>query len=136
MKQRLSLFATLSIILLFAALAYAVQGVGKEVRFPKGKSAATYVGRIPATDVDYDAYILRARARQTLSVSLTSKDPAAHLIVYSLDRGPTDDQIAPAKPGVKSIRKWSGKLPEAGSYSVQVYGKRPRTPYSLTVSIR
>ena len=107
------------------------------VRFAKGSTSAAFKGRIPKSEYDYDAYLLkRANARQTLSFTLESADPAARVVVYAMDLGPADDLIAPAKLGGAPLRKWSGKLPVTGGYSVQVYGKRPGTLYTLKVSLK
>ena len=113
------------------------QGKEQAVRFAKGSATATYKGRVPKSEYDYDAYLLkRARAGQTLGFTLESADPAARVVVYAMDLGPADDLIAPAKLGGAPLRKWSGKLPVTGGYSVQVYGKRPGTLYTLKVSLK
>ncbi|MDX1932097.1 MAG: hypothetical protein SFU56_05800 [Capsulimonadales bacterium] len=111
------------------------QGVEKEVRFRRGEKSVVLTGRIPKTAFDYDAYVMRARAGQRLSVRLTASDKAAGLRIYSLERGPIDDQIAPTRTTGDLPRDWSGKLPESGRYSIQVYGKRQGTSYKLRVAV-
>jgi len=114
------------------------QGKEQAIRFAKGSAAsATYKGRVPKSEYDYDAYLLkRAKAGQVLGFTLESADPAARVVVYAMELGPTEDLIAPAKLGGAPLRKWSGKLPVTGGYSVQVYGKRPGTSYTLKVSLK
>jgi hypothetical protein len=92
-------------------------GTETQVRFAKGRSSASYKGTLPVGTAEYDAYVLRARAGQSLSVRLTSDDAAAYVIVFAMDLGPAEDRMTPEEP----IRDWSGKLPVSGGYSVQVY---------------
>lgn len=102
------------------------------VKFPRGRSSADLKGTIPNHPGDYHAFVVKARKGQTLGFRLQSRDADAHVIVYSLDLGPADDQITPRR----TLTQWSGRLPVTGSYAVQVYGKRARTPFTLTVAIR
>ena len=113
--------AVLLAVALFTSFSYpsSTSAAGKEtqVRFAKGRSSASYNGALPVGTAEYDAYVLRARAGQTLTVSLDSEDEKAYLVVYSMDLGPGEDRITPEG----AVRDWTGPLPVSGQYSVQVY---------------
>jgi|GEM_PF-255115 hypothetical protein len=146
MKRRtapmmLAASALAAVLLLTPAVTgWAKQGREQAVRFAPGKAATvTLKGHLPKSEYDYDAYTLRAKAGQTLTVTLDAKEKSAYLVVYSMDLGPTEDQIAPPNGKAGSavrLRKWSGKLPVTGGYSVQVYGKRAGAPYSLRLALK
>ena len=114
--------------------------VEKRVVFKSGK--AVFKGKLPRTYADYDAYVLRARKGQTITVKLATSDPDASFSVYETkELGPDEDSIYFG--GEERARLWSGKLPITSEYSVQVYGvssiddKNPSgAVYTLEVSLR
>jgi hypothetical protein len=109
----------LAILLFFIATIDAQ--VEKRVVFAKGKSSATLRGNLPRNYADYDAYVVRARRGQTLSVKLTSSDPNAYITVYETKQlGPDEDMIS---AGEDYPRAWSGRLPITSEY-VQRTGLR------------
>ena len=128
----------IALILLLSSTLYSQ--VERRVVFAKGKTSATVRGTLPRNYADYDAYIVRARKGQTLSVKLVTNDPNAYITVYETkELGPDEDLIS---AGEDFRRAWSGKLPITSEYSVQVYGARSiddrstRAAYSLEISIK
>lgn len=95
----------------------------RRVVFPKGKNTVTYRAKLQRQYADYDAYVLRARRGQTLSVKLISSDPNAYLSIYETKvLGPTEDSMI--AENVQYPREWSGKMPITSEYSIQIYGVR------------
>ena len=114
--------------------------VAKRVVFAKGKSSAILRGKLPIKHADYDAYIIRGRMGQTLSVKLTTDEPNAYIKIFeSRQLGPDEDLMSVDE---EYPRQWSGKLPLTSMYSVQVYGVRApdqnsaRAAYSIEISVR
>ncbi len=111
----------------FAALTSA-DGVTKRIRFARGKSSITLKGAVIRGD--RDTYIVRAKAEQLMTVTITSKENNAVFQVrgpdgeYLQDAGEEDDAR-----GVTNI------LPENGDYKIIVGGTRGNVSYRLTVSI-
>lgn len=131
----------LAILLLTVALVYPPEifadGIVKRVVFGKGKSSAAYRGKLPK-QFDYDAYVLRARKSQVLSVKLISDDAEGFLAIYETQEyGPDEDTIL--EYGERR-KEWSGRLPITSEYSVQVYDASEngvnRAPYTIEISIR
>lgn len=95
----------------------------RRVVFPKRKNTVAYRAKLQRQYADYDAYVLRARRGQTLSVKLTSTDANAYISIYETkELGPTEDSMI--AEDVRFPREWSGKLPLTSEYSIQVYGVR------------
>lgn len=94
--------------------------ITKRVVFPKGKKSVSYKGKLTRQYASYDAYLLRAKKSQTLTVKLTTTDRDASFAVYETkELGPDEDTILPNN---ETLRQWTGKLPITSEYSVQVYG--------------
>ena len=94
--------------------------IESRVIFKKGKTLAVFSGKLPRNYADYDAYVLRARKGQTLTVKLNAADPNASITIYETKEfGPDEDMISPAN---KNLRQFTGKPPITSEYSVQVYG--------------
>ena len=112
----------------------------RQVKFQRGQNSASFVGKLPRQYADYDAYLIRARKGQTLTVRLLSDDEQASITVYETKEfGPDQDRITPEET---TLKKWSGKLPITSEYSVQVYGatsfdqQGSGRPYTLEISIK
>ena len=128
-------------LLILLALVYSAQAqTVKKVQFPKGKTEVTVKGKLPVNYGDYQAYVLRARKGQTLSVELISDDGDSSITIYETKKlGPGEDGITPAET---YLREWTGKLPVTSEYSVQIYGpgdfnkKGTGKPYTLKISVR
>lgn len=117
-RRCVSVFFAIASLLLFPAMLCAQ--VEKRVVFAKGKSSASYRGRLPRNYAAYDAYFFRAKRGQTLTVMLTTTDPRAYLAIYETKQlGPDEDMIS---TGEEYPRNWSGQLPITSEYSVQIYG--------------
>lgn len=126
---------------LLLALALAVGGASlaadgiesRPLKFAKGASSATVKGSIAGRQtIDYK---LRARAGQTMTVSLKSGNPG--LAFNVLPPGSKDVAIE----GAIGLQDWSGTLPADGEYTVRTYLDRAgarrgeKTSYTLTVAI-
>jgi hypothetical protein len=126
-------------LLLWAAPATYAQKT-RQVRFQRGQNSATFAGKLPRQYADYDAYVIRARKGQTLTVRLVSDDEQASITVYETKEfGPDQDRITPEET---TLKEWSGKLPITSEYSVQVYGatsfdqKGSGKPYTIEISVK
>jgi hypothetical protein len=132
LRMLLALSASLS--LMTSSLAYADGIETRAVQFAKGKSSATIDGTIKG-DQTID-YTLRARAGQTMSVKLATKNGANYFNV--LPPGSNDEALFVGSSGGN---EWTGALPVDGEYKVRVYlmrsaARRNETAsYTLTVGI-
>ena len=94
--------------------------IEKRVVFKKGKTSAVFTGKLPRFYADYDAYVLRARKGQTITLKLTTTDRDASFAIYETKvYGPDEDLIFPQN---EMNRRYTGRLPITSEYSVQVYG--------------
>lgn len=137
-QKSIGIVCALLIVLTFA---FTAQGQAvKRVQFQKGQSSANFKGSLPRGYADFDAYILRARKGQVLSVKLITDDMDAYLIVYETKLLVPDEERQ--TPEGDNTREWSGKLPITSEYSVQIYGTRDVNKkgtgkaYQLEISIR
>lgn len=133
-SSRAGAIALALLILLILPLSPAEAGKEQRVRFQKGRTTAVLKGKLPRETAEYDAYIVRARAGQTLTVHLATEDKQAFVKVFALELGPAEDMMTPE--GDDIIQDWSGKLPVRGDYSVQVYTDGAGGNYTLEVTIR
>ncbi len=131
---RMLLAAVASLFLMAFSLAHADEIETRAVQFAQGKSSATIKGSLKG-DQTID-YTLRARAGQTMSVKLATKNGANHFNV--LPPGSNDEALFVGSSGGN---EWSGALPVDGEYKVRVYlmrsaARRNETAnYTLTVGI-
>lgn len=130
MKKIFAIF----MLLTAAGLAQAVGIKTQPVQFAKGTSSATIKGSIKG-DQTID-YTLRAKAGQTMSVTLATKHGANYFNV--LPPGSNDVALFVGSSGGN---EWSGALPADGEYKLRVYlmrsaARRNETAnYTLTVGI-
>lgn len=118
------------------------EGVRKVIQFPKGQSSATLAASVVRGDTD--RYDITANAGQTMTVSVSSKEKNAAFTIYQPGyrtvvedgvptiTGPT---LAGAGEGDDAM-KWTGPLPAAGKYLIEVGGTRGNASYKLTVTIK
>lgn len=111
-RTLLALFSFL--LLMTSSLAHAEGIETHVVQFSKGKSSAMIKGTIKG-DQTID-YTLRARAGQTMSVKLATKNSANYFNV--LPPGSHDEALF---VGSSSGNEWKGVLPFDGEYKVRVY---------------
>jgi hypothetical protein len=124
----------LSIALSLGSASLAADGIqSKTIQFAKGASSATVKGSIQGRQtIDYK---LRARAGQTMTVSLKSGNPG--LAFNVLPPGSKDVAIE----GAIGLQDWSGALPADGEYTVRTYLDRAgarrgeKASHTLTVAI-
>ncbi len=135
MKSYHKLSAVLaSLLLISVSVAQADAIETQPVQFAKGHSSATIRGTIKG-DQTID-YTLRARAGQTMSVTLATKHGANYFNV--LPPGSNDEALFVGSSG---SNEWTGTLPADGEYKVRVYLMRSAArrnevaDYTLTVGI-
>jgi len=134
LKLRAGAIAAALLVMLLSPVPPARAGKEQRVRFQRGRTTAILKGKLPRATAEYDAYIVRGRAGQTLTVHLATGDKQAFVKVFAMELGPTEDMLTPE--GDDIIQDWSGKLPVAGDYSVQVYTDGKGGDYTLEVTIR
>ena len=90
------------------------------VQIPKGANSATIKGQLKGPSNDVHDYLLRAKAGQTMTVSLQTNS-----ISTSFNVMPPDSQGEAIFQGeLEGKKQWSASLPEDGEYRVRVYLNR------------
>jgi len=125
---------SLALALAVAGTSLAADGIqSKPLQFAKGANSATVKGSIQGRQtIDYK---LRAKAGQTMKVTLKSGNPG--LAFNVLPPGSKDVAIE----GAIELQEWSGTLPADGEYAVRTYLDRAgarrgeKASYTLTVAI-
>ena len=131
-RKQLAVFA--SLLLMTTSLVYAYGIETREVQFAKGKSSAIIRSTIKG-DQTID-YTLRARAGQTMSVTLATRNGSNYFNV--LPPGSNDEALF---VGSSDGNKWTAALPADGEYKLRVYLMRNAARrnevanYALTVAI-
>ena len=130
------LVKVLALSVLISGLASAGE-VSKPIKFARGKSSKTIEGAVVRGDRDF--YTFEAKAKQTLSVKITSIENNAVFDLYApgakikkVDGFYEVDGKAMAEE--QTSRK--GVLPQSGKYLIVVGGTRGNATYKLTVAIR
>jgi hypothetical protein len=131
-RMALALLPALSLAAAGASLA--ADGIEtRPLQFAKGASSATVKGTIHGRQtIDYK---LRARAGQTMTVTVKSTNPG--LAFNVLPPGSQDVAI----PDAIAQQSWTGALPADGEYTVRTYLDRAgarrgeKSSYTLTVAI-
>ena len=116
------------IILVNVALLWAAS-VRERVRFAPGKDSAIVKGAVLRGE--RDRYIVGAKARQTMIVTITSLEDNA---VFEIGK-PGGGEFPGAASG-NDATKWRGILPASGDYVISVGGTRGNATYSLSIIIR
>jgi len=114
---------------LIATTVFAQTGKTQRVRFPRGRTTAVLKGAVVRGT--QDQYILGARAGQTMTVHITSREKNAVFTIL--------DPRATALPGTEEgvdATDWQGELPISGDYSIWVGPTRGNATYTLEVTIR
>jgi hypothetical protein len=135
-NQGTSMRKIFAILMLLAAAGLTQAGgiTSQPVQFAKGTSSATIKGSLKG-DQTID-YTLRAKAGQTMSVTLATKHGANYFNVL-----PPGSNDAALFVGSSGGNEWTGALPADGEYKVRVYlmrsaARRNETAnYTLTVGI-
>lgn len=118
------------IMIIAAALgAVSAEGVKKRIRFPRGSNSTVVEGAVIRGE--QDRYILGARARQTMTVSITSVEDNAVFHIYQPGAKKTLEGAAEAQ----DAKHWRGELPATGDYTIVVAGTRGNATYRLSVKI-
>ncbi|MCE7963438.1 MAG: hypothetical protein DYH05_13200 [Acidobacteria bacterium ACB1] len=110
----------------------------RRVVFPKGKNTVVYKGNLPRQIAERDSYIITLKKGQRLTVKLSTADASASFKIFELDKlGPDEDMIF---NGSATEREFSGSVPVASRYSIQVYGPNEDgdaatgAPYSIEIT--
>ena len=108
------------------------------IRFPAGRSSTTVEGAVIRGE--RDIYSLRARAGQTMSVSVTAVERNAVFNVYAPRARIVRDKNhilegTELTPPNADVRSWKGRLPADGSYLIVIGGTRGNVTYRLTARI-
>lgn len=106
----------------------AAGGIATTVKFAKGKSSVTYEDAVIRGE--RNTYTLGASAGQTMNVNISSIEDNA---VFQI-QGP-GGYLPGTEPG-KDAKRWSGKLPSNGNYTVVVGGTRGNATYKVSFSIK
>ncbi len=135
MNARFNRFALGCFALLFSPWLAAAEGIeSRPVHFAKGASSAVLKGTLKGDQVV--DYTLKARAGQTMKVSLKTDNSAHYFNV--LPPGSKDEAVF---IGSVSGNKWNGMLEKDGEYTVRLYLMRSaarrheQAHYTLTVGI-
>jgi hypothetical protein len=96
----------------------------RRINFARGRSSAVVENAVVRGE--RDVYLLNAKARQKMTVSITSLEKNAVFDITS--------------PNGKTLRQeatsWSGALPATGQYKIVVGGTRGNASYKLQVGIK
>lgn len=122
-----------NVLALIVGLCLALTGYSAEFKkpliFPHGKSSTIVKGSIIRGD--RDVYLIRVRAGQVLSVSITALEKNA---VFSIYEPKTEDAI-PGTEEENDPTEWSGTLSKSGEYRIVVGGTRGNASYQLQVKV-
>jgi len=77
-------------------------------------------------------HLVKAKAGQTLEVSVTSDENNAVFQIYS----PGEKETLPGAGEMDDATKWSGKVPSDGEYVISVGPTRGNATYKLTYSVK
>ena len=105
------------------------KGKTQRVRFARGRTTAVLRGAVVRGT--QDRYILGARAGQTMTVHITSREDNAVFTILS----PDATALEGAEEGTDAT-DWTGRLPLNGDYSIWVGPTRGNATYTLEVTIR
>ncbi len=132
--KTLSWAAALALALATAA---AADGVPTPIKFARGKSSKTIESAVVRGDRDF--YTFEAKAKQTLSVKISSLENNAVFDLYAPGAKIKKvdgyyEVVGKAMAEEQTSRK--GALPTSGKYLIVVGGTRGNATYKLTVGIR
>lgn len=99
------------------------------VKFPKRKNSIVINGSLVRGD--FDNYILAASKDQSMTVTIQSQGDNAVFQISALNGEP----FLPGAEEGADTRKWSGKLPFKGKYTITVGGVRGNVSYALYIDI-
>jgi len=120
------------VMLLVLPLSIFAQGAPQRVRFQSGHSSAKLKGRIVGFDTK--DYVVAAKAGQAMAIRLSSSNPSAYFVIYSISGRVTD---------MNEATEWSETLSESGDYLIRVFMMRSAARrkgatanFTLSISIR
>lgn len=108
------------------------------VQFPKGSTGTSIQGQLKGPDKDAHDHVLRAKAGQRMTVSMSTASTSTYFNV--LPPGSSGEALfAGERMGGSS---WTGELPADGEYTVRVYLNRAAArqgrsaSYTLKISVQ
>jgi membrane carboxypeptidase/penicillin-binding protein PbpC len=118
--------AIILVIFLFSVNALAQDATTTKIRFAKGKSSATYNGRISRTE-GVQHYEFRAKAGQKVTISVSAPRNNVKFLFFASGNASqlNDDE-----------RNWSWNLEEDGDYVITVQSTKGAANFKLNISIR
>jgi hypothetical protein len=102
--------------------------IPKRISFRSGATSARLEGNVGAQTVIN--YVARARAGQTMTVTVTAPTNDVLLTIYGLDDG------QPLVRAASGATNWSGTLPGTQDYAIDVVGTDAARKYTLDVEIK
>jgi predicted RNA-binding protein with TRAM domain len=129
MNKRLIKTLIVMVALTVLASAASAEGLKKRVRFPRGSTSTVLKGGVIRGE--RDAYIVGARAGQTMTVRITSVEDNAVFQIYK----PGGKVTLEGAGESQDATRWSGKLPASGDYTIFVGGTRGNASYKIEIKI-
>jgi hypothetical protein len=110
-------------------------GVRKKVRFPPARTSVVLTGSVVRGD--RDEYLLGARTGQRMTVRVTSPQNNTVFQIYQPGKNrKSSDNNTLARAGVlDDAKRWRGRLPRSGDYTIVVGPSRGNATYRLEVTI-
>ena len=122
-----------NVFVLIVGLCLALTGYSAEFKkpltFPHGKSSTIVKGSVIRGD--RDVYLIRVRAGQVMSVSITALEKNAAFSIYE----PKTEDAIPGTEEENDPTEWSGTLSKSGEYRIVVGGTRGNASYQLQVKV-
>lgn len=129
MRQAYKVTSAAFLILLLAAPMMSQQESKiTRVKFAKGTTSKTYRGSVSHS---INTYIVKARKRQVLTVTVASSDGEA---LFSISQQPAPD--ADPVELTHDRKRWSGTLANSGDYDISVGASRSVATYTLTITVK
>jgi hypothetical protein len=129
LRRKYQLISLAIVITVLCGIAFAQNGQTQRVRFKYGLKTAVLHGSVVSGT--QNRYILGAKAGQTMTVHITSREKNAAFTILGPD--------ATALPGTEEgadATDFSGELPVTGDYSVWVGPTRGNATYTLEITVR
>jgi hypothetical protein len=111
-------------------------GVRKRIQFPRARTSVVLAGSVVRGD--RNEYLLGARAGQQMTVRVTAAENNVVFQIYRPGKsGKASENNALAGAGVlDDARRWRGRLPASGDYTIVVGPTRGNANYRLKVTIQ
>lgn len=122
------------VLISIAVLSFSYSAISAEFKkpliFAHGKTSTTVKGDVIRGD--RDAYLIKARSGQVMSVQLSALESNAAFSIYE----PKSEDAIPGTEEENDPTAWSGTLNKTGEYRIVVGGTRGNTSYTLRVTVK